>query len=427
RDAGDLGDVERYWRLLAEHGRTPAFDWQPFVTAIDALYGESPAPEAGIHPLQIMTMHRAKGLEFDIVIAPGLAQPPGSGDPPLLRWRAGRAAGAERRLLFAPIQKQGEKADSQYEYLRRCGSAEERHELGRLLYVSATRARDALHWVAVVPPAEVDFTPAKDTSLGMLWDALGGQWPRPSASPPPSSSPLAASPAPGVIDPGVERITPSQRLYRLPADWHPPAMFDLRGADEAEVKDATDADSPPFDWAQDTARAIGIVAHDYFRRLGNDGLASWPRERLERVAPSLRTALAEEGVPADELDAAHVRVQRALATMLDSARAAWMFDPAHADARSEFAVTTIEADRLTRIVVDRTFVEHDGTRWIVDFKTSMHAGADLAAFLDREVVRHRPQLEGYARALAQMDAQPIKVGIYWPLHDEWREWTPVTI
>ena len=88
-----------------------AFDWQAFVAAIDVLYGEPPpAPENGTHPVQIMTMHRAKGLEFGTVIAPGLSQPPGGGDPPILRWRAGRGHDGRRRLLVAPIQRLGDKA-----------------------------------------------------------------------------------------------------------------------------------------------------------------------------------------------------------------------------------------------------------------------------------------------------------------------------
>src|SRR6185295_11365249 len=110
------------------------------------------------------------------VIVPGLASPPGGGDPPLLRWRADRTAAGEPRLLVAPIEQPGGVESSQYEYLRRRASSEERHELGRLLYVAATRAKHALHWVAVVPPAhERDWIPARDTSLALLWDALGGE------------------------------------------------------------------------------------------------------------------------------------------------------------------------------------------------------------------------------------------------------------
>ena len=56
---------------------------------------------------------------------------------------------------------------------------------------------------------------------------------------------------------------------------------------------------------------------------------------------------------------------------------------------------------LVRVVIDRSFVDAAGVRWIVDYKTSRHEGAGLDEFLDREQERYRPQLERYAYADAQ--------------------------
>jgi ATP-dependent helicase/nuclease subunit A len=58
-------------------------------------------------------------------------------------------------------------------------------------------------------------------------------------------------------------------------------------------------------------------------------------------------------------------------------------------------------------------------RWIVDYKTSRHEGADREAFLDREQDRYRAQLEAYARALAPGDAT---LGLYFPVLSAWRQW-----
>ena len=46
-----------------------------------------------------------------------------------------------------------------------------------------------------------------------------------------------------------------------------------------------------------------------------------------------------------------------------------------------------------------------GVRWIIDYKTSVHEGADTAAFLDNELERYRGQLERYA-ALLQAGGAP---------------------
>ena len=143
-----------------------------------------------------------------------------------------------------------------------------------------------------------------------------------------------------------------------------------------------------------------------------------------RARPALRVALAEEGVPPAEQDAALERVARAVATSIGSTRGRWLFAQQHANARSEFALTTLEDGRLLRIVVDRTFVDEAGVRWIVDFKTSAHKGGDLEQFLDNEFMRQREQLERYARIWTRIEQRPVRLGLYWPLHDGWREWSP---
>jgi len=67
-------------------------------------------------------------------------------------------------------------------------------------------------------------------------------------------------------------------------------------------------------------------------------------------------------------------------------------------------------------------VDEHGTRWIVDYKTSMHEGGELELFLDREQTRYREQLERYARILRALDGRPVRLGLYFPLLRGWREW-----
>ena len=408
-DAADVEDVERFWRLLTEQSARPAFDWTEFESAVDRLYGEAIASTSAEPALQIMTMHRAKGLEFDTVIVPGLAQGSGRSDPPLLRWRAGRTAAGGRTLLLAPIQEQGLVTDPRYEFLHRRAQAEERHELARLLYVAATRARQALHWIAVISPPAEDFKPPTASALALLWPVLAAEWPRPTT-----------------LSENVESNHLSAQLHsmrRLPANWLPPEISNA----PAPIGAAAELTSGPavvYDWAQDTARAVGIVVHDCLRRIAADGLAAWDSERIERAQSTLRAALAEEGVPQSEIGEALERAQRAVTATLGETRGRWLFAPEHAEARSEFGLTSVEEGRRTRIVVDRTFVDGEGVRWIVDFKTSLHRGQDMERFLDTEVERHRPQLERYARIWTRFEQRPIRLGLYWPLHRAWREWAP---
>jgi ATP-dependent helicase/nuclease subunit A len=77
---------------------------------------------------------------------------------------------------------------------------------------------------------------------------------------------------------------------------------------------------------------------------------------------------------------------------------------------------------LIRAVFDRSFIDEAGVRWVIDYKTSQHLGGDLAAFLDREVDRYRPQLERYGRLARHFGPEPVRLGLYFPLMGAWREW-----
>jgi ATP-dependent exoDNAse (exonuclease V) beta subunit len=74
------------------------------------------------------------------------------------------------------------------------------------------------------------------------------------------------------------------------------------------------------------------------------------------------------------------------------------------------------------VVIDRTFIDASGVRWIVDYKTSRHEGAGLDAFLDSERERYRPQLERYATLMRKLAPEPVRLGLYFPLLGGWREW-----
>ena len=77
--------------------------------------------------------------------------------------------------------------------------------------------------------------------------------------------------------------------------------------------------------------------------------------------------------------------------------------------------------------VDRTFIDPDGVRWIVDYKTSSHEGGNLDEFLDRERERYRVQLDKYVRVFGAMEDRQVRAALYFPLLGGWREVTPAAV
>lgn len=114
-------------------------------------------------------------------------------------------------------------------------------------------------------------------------------------------------------------------------------------------------------------------------------------------------------------------VQR-LQAMVDDPRARWLFDAPHREARSEWALSGVVDGQLRNAVIDRSFVA-DGYRWVVDFKTSTHAGAGLEEFLESELERYRPQLSLYRTLASRSGPEPVKAALYFPWLRELRELT----
>ena len=86
----DLAAADRYFALLAAHERAGDVpDWAGFVAAL----GELKAADAAdaTTRLRVMTMHKAKGLEFDTVIVVGAGRGGRGARTELLRWRGDRA------------------------------------------------------------------------------------------------------------------------------------------------------------------------------------------------------------------------------------------------------------------------------------------------------------------------------------------------
>ena len=126
-------------------------------------------------------------------------------------------------------------------------------------------------------------------------------------------------------------------------------------------------------------------------------------------------------MPAAELDTACTWVEQALNGILADPRGQWLLAE-HEEEQSEYALSGVYGGSVVNIIIDRTFVDADGARWIVDYKASRHESGDVEQFLDLQRERYRGQLEKYATIMSALDARPIRLGLYFPLLRGWREW-----
>ena len=400
--ATELEDAEVFLDHLAQHEAAGEIaDLAAFEDSLDKLYA-LPDTEAGGDAIEIMTIHKAKGLEFDTVIVPGLDRVPGHGDPPLLVWKERPDAS----LLLAPIKESGETDEPIYDYLRQLDKEAEDHEAARQLYVAATRAQSRLHLLARVAVKDGAIRPpARRSLLAKAWPVAEEEFLRQLQNYAPTAPAAART-----------RGENGQQLLRLISDWQlPPAPPAARRLALPAMRDAESAIE--FSWVGETARHVGSVVHRWLQRIADDELRGWDAPRVAALRPALMQELAVRGVAHNETADAAGRVMTALARALGDERGRWLLGPQR-NARSEHRITAVIDGEYVDLVIDRMFDDADGRRWIVDYKTSNHEGADVEGFLDRERLRYEAQLARYAAALGVR----ARLGLYFPLLAGWREW-----
>ena len=398
-DPTELEDAEVYFDALEKLEEAGGVDFGRLAELLEELYA-LPDVTATEDDLQIMTIHKAKGLEFDTVIVPGLDRGPGRSDRPLMLWRelsSSRVRGAG--ILLAPIKETGADEEPAYEYLKRLDREAGDTEAVRLLYVAATRAKQRLHLLACPRKS----MPPKRSLLACAW-------------------PVAKEFYDGLAPPEMDGSVVAERgptmLRRLPEDWRLPAP-PAPAAWTAPANGRSADEEIEFSWVRETARHVGTVVHCWLQRIAEDELAGWSPARVEALRPRLARELARRGVPRAECAQAAARAARVLAQALTDERGRWLLGPQQ-EARNELRLTAIVDGERMNLVIDRIFSDAGGGRWIVDYKTGSHEGADIEAFLDRERERYRAQLERYAAAVG--GGRNTMLGLYFPLLAGWREW-----
>jgi ATP-dependent helicase/nuclease subunit A len=403
----DRLDAYRYIDALALHDDPERLVGDALGELTERLYSGAP-PQPGA--IELMTVHAAKGLEWDVVILPGLGRKTAVDRDPLLHWIELPRASVGTDLLLAPIRAtEQEPRGSLAGFIKRLRRERARLERVRLLYVAATRARSALHLLAALPqpsnPA-ASPQPVRGSLLDILWPALGAQF-------------LALLPA--AATPALEgaRAT-AAALWRLPAQWRIPPPPSAAPWPRLALGSPTPDDAPEYRWVGATARAIGIIVHAELHRLSAG--AQLPASAAASIAATgYAHWLSELGVPADEQRQASEQVREALERTLADPRGRWLLSSAHPEAHSERRLTGLHQGRVVNVIIDRMLVDEHGQRWIVDFKTSTHLGGAEREFIDREAERYRPQLQRYAALAARLGGEPLHLALYFPLLGVFRE------
>jgi ATP-dependent helicase/nuclease subunit A len=140
-----LANLRKLMRLARDYGRAEGPDLRGFLAfaatqdLVQAREGEAALESDGLDAVRLMTIHRAKGLEFPVVCVADLGRAAGGARDRLLLGRDGSAG-----LRLAPIGGGETVPALDWERLARAEQEAEAEEERRLFYVAMTRARERL-------------------------------------------------------------------------------------------------------------------------------------------------------------------------------------------------------------------------------------------------------------------------------------------
>lgn len=406
-DRDELDDLRATQGLLRQHTRGSGItDLEALQRGLDQLYA---APRAG--QIQVMTVHKAKGLEFDHVLLVGTHKGPRSEDKPLWHLRALRGT---ELLVPQPPQTLAEDdpAHRLYDWVHEQHVAERRAETLRLLYVAVTRAQRSLRLYACADTDDTGLPKFAAHSFARLLEpVIAPQWS------------ACAQSADG--EAAAEREASVPRAPRLPLDYRfEPALAGLyRPLETRTLKPSEavlDAQDNKLQWrAEDIApgdmyaQLVGTLYHETLEKIAQDGLAAWS-DRGRSRRDSLAAGFRRMGLPAPQVDAAVSRVLELVARTLDSDRGRWILETKRWS-RNEYHLAAYLDDRWVSAVIDRCFEDADGTLWIIDYKAAARPVEPpmLDAYVAQAAQRYASQLAVYVRLLGGlMPGRTIRAALY---------------
>jgi len=403
----EFDNAEAYWELLEEFDE---LNLQELQTRLAKLYAR-PDPQAS-ESLQLMTIHKAKGLEFDVVFLPQLQSGRGRSDSELFLWEERLRNDGSSEWFVAATSETGSKQHPNYLWLNEESKKREQLERARLLYVACTRAREQLFLCSSLKedkksPGEWR-APSSNSMLSYLWPTFCAELELPTVS---AREPTAAQQLSGRrlrTDATVE--TPTERL-----------LFS-----HSDDEDIFRNEKFVFELQDDDARILGSVCHGIIHQMAELGWQQWWKDyRSENWLSSWRAQLLSLGMASAALDEALQTIRDRVEGFRQDNNLQWMFDSRHRQLKSEYEIHYLDAsDAPRKYILDLVIVDDESRVHLIDFKFARpDTGQSLGDFLDQNLAEYSSIMQRYTHALEQLGYQKIRTRLYFPLLGEWAEYS----
>jgi superfamily I DNA/RNA helicase len=367
-NASEQLDLEKFYTIIELFCREFAC---PDITDIQTYLNHHFISAHQAFELQIMTIHKSKGLEFDWVILPNLGDMPRPTKLKPLTWYPLPNPDSKLDGIFITSQSNSDQHLQNTKLCRWFEKQQEYYENQRLCYVALTRAKSRLYLLD-------DKTKAQSNSFRDFFNPnlfLPGQL---------NDLPSKVS----IKQTNQVKRLPSE-LFRaaLPAPMTPKFNKRLNFHDSFRVKQ------------------IGIITHRVLQ-----WICQFHPEQETDIPWNIAENLLKEFT---NLEPSLTQIKDYIHRFWHCPIGQWI-KVAHQDEQNEFELLIKDNNILRQAILDRTFIA-DSKRWIIDFKTSID---DEHAKTSYEI-----QLNRYAAAIETLyPNQRIHCGVYYLSNLHWQTW-----
>ncbi len=397
----DLLDAESLFALIERMAPYGGLDVGALEKQMKKLFA-SPGTDA--QAVEVMTMHKCKGLQFESVILYGLHHGPTSDRVPLVYFEQ-----VGSKLMLGPIKpraREGHDPISRYLGLREKRRGD--YEVDRLLYVAATRAKQRLHLVAELSVKDGAVAkPASGSLLGRLWSS----WPSVEVPPDVQQSDPAVPPIPAHRGSDLLR----RELTALSA------QSDRAREGLTRMTEVGAGYTQAYAWpaTKSHERVLGTLVHAWLDHLGRHSGRDWSVDKLREQRGRIELQCRQIGLPQEQIVDSAQEVLETLLAMMTNERGQDLL--LRLDARREWALLDTEGKVS---VLDLAISEKTG--WlVVDYKTGRPAmDESREAFGVRMLARYAAQLARYCEQVSALDGRPARAALYFPRDDLWFDFDP---
>jgi ATP-dependent helicase/nuclease subunit A len=401
RNASEHDSVERFFEILNTSEVAGSLEnFADFRSRIERSFVSSAPSATESNPVQIMTMHKSKGLEFDHVFLPGLARTSRSDEKSLLLWHQRLNAYGENKLFLATLSATGIKDNSLYNLLRFEKNEKSSLESTRLLYIGVTRAIKSVYLSATLADKDGDVAaPSSRSLLATIWENLIPE----SVDYIPVRSNLET----------LEQQKPLQTaaiIRRLPSDSFS-SIEPNSNAEGDSIEQDEDISLTDLTVDNQLQIEIGNLVHEALQNyLSNNRLLN--SENMQGLKSYWRRCLDAFAFDTAEIDEALYAIENSLRSTLQDSQLSWVFDHQHEQSAAELALQTYANGYVHTHVIDRTFIDAEGVRWIIDYKSSQPSKQQsLDDFLTEQTTLYSDQLSRYKNLFSKESNKGVKTAL----------------